>query len=188
MELQTQATGIAASTVELPEQPSMEEYEKVTERKILELKAEGFSHAAFGDIFLEDLKTYREVQYQKLSMKTLFPLWKSDTTALLDDFIKLGFKAVVIAAKAEFFNQSFVGRIIDQSFVKELPKDVDPCGENGEFHTFCYDGPIFQNPIEFELGEKTFREYDTPKEDGIHIDAEKMGFWFCDLLAKTKPT
>ncbi|MEP1095528.1 MAG: diphthine--ammonia ligase [Cyclobacteriaceae bacterium] len=185
MQLQTQAVGIPSSTMELPEQPTMEEYEKITENAILKLKAEGFTHAGFGDIFLEDLKAFRVDQYRKMGMNTLFPIWKKDTATLIQEFLSLGFKAVVIAAKAEFFDETFVGKTIDQSFIEELPNDVDPCGENGEFHTFCYDGPIFDHPVAFDIGEKTYREYNTPKQDNVQTTKAKVGFWFCDLLPTT---
>jgi len=184
MQLQTQAVGIPSSTMELPEQPTMEEYEKITEDTILKLKDEGFTHTGFGDIFLEDLKAYRVDQYQKMGMSTLFPIWRKDTADLIQEFLDLGFKAVVIAAKGEFFDKSFVGKTIDQSFIEELPKEVDPCGENGEFHTFCYDGPIFKHPVEFKIGEKTYREYEAPKQDESPDAKPNVGFWFCDLLPK----
>jgi uncharacterized protein (TIGR00290 family) len=180
---QTDALGLPASIIELPEQPTMQVYEKKMLESITRLKNNGFTHSAFGDIFLEDLKTYRENQLAQQSLKAVFPLWKKDTTSLINEFLDLGFKTVIICANAKYFGEDFVGTIIDKHFINSLPKSVDPCGENGEFHTFCFDGPIFKNPIDFNIGEKVYREYNTPKTDDNSVcTSEKTGFWYCDLM------
>lgn len=181
---QTKSLGIEASIIELPEQPSMAIYEKTMLETVLKLKSEGYTHSAFGDIFLEDLRDYRDKQLQAHDIKTVYPLWKKDTTTLLHRFLDLGFKTVIVAASAKYFNDDFVGTTIDKDFIKHLPKGVDPCGENGEFHTFCYDGPIFKHPIDFSIGEKMYREYDTPKTKASSSANGKTGFWFCDLIEK----
>jgi diphthamide synthase (EF-2-diphthine--ammonia ligase) len=117
-------------------------------------------------------------------------LWKRDTAALVHEFIDLGFKTVVCCVKSDLLDESFAGRIIDKGFLKDLPGNVDPCGENGEFHTFVFDGPIFSNPIPISIGEKVFREYKAPvnkENNSAASEAPKpagMGFWFCDLLLK----
>lgn len=185
MEEQIKAIGIPHTTIELPKEPSMEEYESKMRSIIDELKEDGFTTAGFGDIFLEDLKAYREKQLASVGIATVFPIWKRDTTELLHEFIDLGFKTIVVCTKAELLDESFVGRTIDHQFIKDLPSNVDVCGENGEFHTFCYDGPIFSNPVQFEIGEKTYREYKKPKKDDAHCNDQEMGFWFCDLKIKT---
>jgi uncharacterized protein (TIGR00290 family) len=179
MQQQINAIGLSFSTIELPEQPDMMEYNAAMKEAMLLLIAEGFTHAAFGDIFLEDLRVYREQQLTALNLKAVFPIWKSNTKQLIQEFIALGFKAILICVNASKLDQSFAGRLIDEDFINDLPEDVDPCGENGEFHTFCFDGPIFLEPIRFELGAVVYREYDAPKDgDGNG----KLGFWFCDLL------
>lgn len=183
-EQQVQSIGIPSSTVELPEQPDMDTYEKIMGEEIVKLKSKGFTHAAFGDIFLEDLKKYREDQFDMFNIQTIFPIWKRDTRELISEFLALGFKAVIIASKAEFFDSSFLGRQLDENLIKDFPPKVDPCGENGEFHTFCYDGPIFKHPVAFEIGEKIYKEYKAPKRDERNDGQNKMGFWFCDLLPK----
>ncbi len=95
----------------------------------------------------------------------------------------MGFKTIVVSANAKYFDKDFVGTTIDHNFLKNLPEDVDPCGENGEFHTFCFDGPIFKKPIKFRLGEKVYREYNAPKTDNNPKDQlEKTGFWYVDLV------
>jgi len=180
---QTKALNIKASLIELPEMPSMETYEKVMLNTVSQLKKEGFTHSAFGDIFLEDLRTYRENNLAKHHIKTVFPIWKKDTKTLLTEFLNLGFKTIVVCANSKFFDQDFVGTIIDDDFIDNLPKGVDPCGENGEFHTFCFDGPIFKNPIPFTIGEKVYREYDAPKgNDDSVCTADNYGVWYCDLV------
>jgi uncharacterized protein (TIGR00290 family) len=176
---QMQALGLPFSTIELPEEPSMKEYESRMKEAVLTLTRQGFSHAAFGDIFLEDLKLYREKQLNAYHMKTVFPLWKKDSKNLIAEFINLGFKAILVCIDAGKLDRSFTGRLIDENFLRDLPADVDPCGENGEFHTFCFDGPIFKRPIAFEKGELTYREYNAPASG--QPDA-KIGFWFCDLI------
>jgi uncharacterized protein (TIGR00290 family) len=175
-ELQIHALGIPYSTIELPEQPTMEEYETLMIRTVKNLKEQSFECAAFGDIFLEDLKLYREKQFAAFDLQTVFPLWKKDTTALLQEFLSLGFKAIVVCVNNEVLDKSFTGRIIDKDFINDLPSGVDPCGENGEFHSFCFDGPIFKNPIPFTVGATIQREYKSPNNQ------TNTRFWFCDLL------
>lgn len=174
---QTNAIDIKSSLIELPEHPSMAVYEKRMTEAVTKLKTNGFTHCAFGDIFLEDLKLYRETQLKSLNIKAVFPIWKRDTKALINEFLELGFKTVIVCANAKYFDEDFVGKIIDKDFIKSLPKNVDPCGENGEFHTFCFDGPIFNKPIPFKIGEKVYREYDAPDNSNT-----KTGFWYCDLI------
>jgi len=187
LEQQVRSLDIANSTIELPEQPAMEEYESVMAEAVMKLQRKGFKYAAFGDIFLEDLRKYREAQLDRVNIRAVFPIWKRNTRELMDEFINLGFKAIVICINADLLEDSFAGRVIDRSFIDDLPKGVDPCGENGEFHTFCFDGPIFKKPIPFVVGEKVYREYNAPVDndpgkDEALLEKKKMGFWFCDLL------
>ncbi|AXP79442.1 ATP-binding region [Mariniflexile rhizosphaerae] len=180
---QTEAVNITSNLIELPEMPSMEIYEQKMLETVSRLKSEGFTHSAFGDIFLEDLRTYREEQLAKQKLKAVFPIWKRNTKELINEFLDLGFKTIVVCANSKYFNEDFVGTIIDKNFIDNLPKGVDPCGENGEFHTFCFDGPIFKNPIPFTTGEKVYREYDNPKtEDDSICKNDKYGIWYCDLI------
>lgn len=182
---QTEALGIKSSLIELPEMPSMDTYEDIMLKTVTTLKDDNFTHSAFGDIYLEDLKVYRENQLASQNIKAVFPLWKRDTKQLITEFLALGFKTIVVCANSKYFDQDFVGTIIDENFIDNLPEGVDPCGENGEFHTFCFDGPIFKNPIPFTIGEKVYREYNAPKTNDNDIcksDAETYGVWYCDLI------
>lgn len=174
--MQARALGIPLTTVELTEQPSMQEYEASVAEKINWLKDQGITHSIFGDIFLEDLREYRESQLKSLGIQAVFPLWKIDTTQMIREFISAGFKAIVVCVNEQYLDKSFCGRMIDESFMADLPAHVDPCGENGEYHSFVFDGPVYNAPIKIKEGEKVFREYQGPA-------GEKYGFWFLDLLA-----
>lgn len=180
LEQQARAVGMPLQVIELPQEPSMEAYNQLMGQTVAALKSEGYTHCAFGDIFLEDLRAYREDQLKPHGINCHFPLWQKDTKALLAEFLLLGFKAIVICIKSELLDESFAGRIIDEQFINDLPGNVDPCGENGEFHTFCFDGPIFNKPVEFEVGEKIYRSYKNPDTNA----SQDLGFWFCDLLPK----
>ena len=175
---QAESIGIPLKKVWLPDIPSMEVYEQVISGKLLELKEQHIEHAIFGDIFLEDLKKWRENQLSRLGMKAVFPLWKKKSSKLIHEFIELGFKTIVVSVDTKFLDESFAGQVIDHEFLKRLPSYVDPCGENGEFHTFVFDGPIFQKPVSFTIGEKLYKEY--PSHNAKN--GEKNGFWYCDLL------
>lgn len=174
LEKQAESLGILLQKIEIPEGVSMEAYDEIMGDALQEIQQLGCTSAAFGDIFLEDLKQYRENRLAKLQMKGIFPLWKRDTREIVHEFIQLGFKSVVTCVNEKYLDSSFVGRTIDASFLADLPPNVDPCGENGEYHSFVFDGPIFKQEISYQLGEKIHRIYQT-KED-------EFGFWFCDLL------
>jgi len=187
LELQASATGIPLQKLVLPDQPSMTEYEEEMRTTMNRLKQEGYTHSIFGDIFLEDLKIYRETQLAKVGMTAVFPVWKRDTTALIHEFIDLGFKTIVVCVNEKYLDKTFCGRVIDKSFLTDLPGGVDACGENGEFHTFVFDGPLFNNPVAFTKGEMVYRKYAAPKEQNDNCfqstPVEDYGFYFCDLLA-----
>jgi len=176
---QIEALGIPFSTVELPEKADMPEYESIMKAAYSSLTKKDLKHAAFGDIFLEDLKHYREQQFDGMGWQTVFPLWKRNTTELLNEFLDLGFKAIVVCVKTDLLDQDFAGRVIDKSFIADLPETVDPCGENGEFHTFCFDGPVFKRPVPFSLGERSHQSYPNPDANST---AKEVGFCFQELL------
>ena len=174
--------------LEIPENPSMEEYEQLMENEVKRFRDEGISHAIFGDIFLEDLRNYREKKLQPMGIQVHFPLWKVPTKALMEEFLTLGFKAIIVSVNEKYLDKSFCGRVIDDAFVKDIPPNIDICGENGEYHSFVFDGPIFSEPILFEKGEIVYRQYPAPKKDNEagyqcgNEDEKQYGFYFCDLL------
>lgn len=181
LERQASHLGIPLTKMELPKEPSMEEYQRVMNATMNEIQAQGITHSIFGDIFLEDLRQYREKQLNTIGIQAVFPLWKQNTSDLIREFLKLGFKTIVTCVNGMYLDKSFAGRVIDQQFLDDLPKNVDPCGENGEFHTFTFDGPIFKNPVQFEIGETVKKTYPKPKSNPEDRDEEYV-FWFCDLL------
>ncbi|PWT73166.1 MAG: ATP-binding protein [Bacteroidetes bacterium] len=185
LEVQAKSIGIPLQTIELPDQPDMEEYETQMMQAVKNLKNSGCTHAIFGDIFLEDLKAYRISKLEPLGIKCVFPLWKNNTTDLMKEFISSGFKSVIVCVHEKFLDKSYCGRLIDESFLSDLPDRVDPCGENGEFHSFVYDGPIFSYPIQIKKGEIVFRKYRAPSgqsEDHLKEKPEEYGFYFCDIM------
>ncbi len=180
LEAQAKSIGIPLEIISLGKNPDMETYNKLMREKMLKMQQAGFTHSVFGDIFLEDLRQYREQMLGTQGIKAIFPLWKRNTKKLVEEFIKLGFKAVVVSCMADKLDKSFCGRLVDESFLNDLPADVDPCGENGEFHTFCFDGPIFKNAINIKQGEIIYRSYPAPNSDTGNTPKE-YGFWYRDL-------
>ncbi|AYZ34172.1 diphthine--ammonia ligase [Chryseobacterium indologenes] len=183
LEKQAESLRIPLVKMELPKEPSMEEYQKIMGNTMAEIQALGVTHSIFGDIFLEDLRKYREQQLNAIGMQAVFPLWKKDTSILIREFLDLGFKTIVTCVNGSYLDKGFAGRMIDHDFIKDLPENVDPCGENGEFHTFTFDGPIFKTPVAFEIGETVKKTYPKPKTDADKEDGEYV-FWFSDLTLK----
>jgi uncharacterized protein (TIGR00290 family) len=178
LEQQAQAIGLPLVKMELPTSNTMEAYQELMAIHLNNFKKQGVNTAIFGDIYLEDLKNYREKQLESFDLKGYFPLWKEPVHAILEEFISLGFKAVVVCCNARLLDESFLGRTIDRQFIRDLPLDVDPCGENGEFHTFVVDGPIFKNPVNYKLGKKVYKAY-PPSKATPNLET---GFHFIDLL------
>ncbi len=176
---QAESLGISAKKVHLPASSDMQAYESAMSTAIEELQSEGVSDCIFGDIFLEDLRNYREGKLREVSISAHFPLWKRNTAELVREFIDLGFKTIVVCVDGSKLDESFAGRVIDHQFLSDLPDDVDPCGENGEFHTFVFDGPIFRHPIPFQTGEKVLKTYTAKNKEEKTIE---YGFWFQDLI------
>ncbi|UWX60258.1 diphthine--ammonia ligase [Chryseobacterium oranimense] len=183
LEKQAESMEIPLIKMELPKEPSMHEYRDIMSKTMTDIQSLGITQSVFGDIFLEDLRLYREDQLTSIGMEAVFPLWKHNTTDLIHEFLALGFKTIVTCVNETYLDKSFAGRIIDRDFINDLPKNVDPCGENGEFHTFTFDGPIFRNPVSFEIGETVKKTYPKPKASPEEEDGEYV-FWFCDLILK----
>ncbi len=174
---QADSLGIPLKTAYLRESDGLDKYNALMRKILQDFSLEGITHAAFGDIFLEDLREYRELQLKRAGFSALFPLWGISTQNLIRHFIEDGFKTIVTCVNEQYLDSGFVGRIIDEQFLNDLPEGVDPCGENGEFHTFVFDGPLFREPVRFEPGEKVYKEYKTDS-----TEPSAYGFWFCDLV------
>jgi len=170
---QSEALGLPIEKVFISKNSSNKEYEIQIREKLLFYKRQGVSSVAFGDLFLEDIRKYREQNLSKVTMKGIFPLWNKNTQELANQFIELGFKAVIICIDSQNLDKKFVGRYFDRQFLCDLPANVDPCGENGEFHSFVFDGPIFKSPISFKIGDIVLRE---------------KRFYFCDLIPDVQKT
>ncbi len=146
---------------------SNEDYEAAMRNALYRYLEQGVRRVVFGDILLEDIRRYREDNLARVGMQALFPLWKRDTTELAHAFISLGFRAVVTCVDSQHLDGSFAGREYDERFLADLPRSVDPCGENGEFHSFVYSGPSYREDVRFKRGEVVLRD---------------NRFYFCDLL------
>lgn len=150
--------GLPLDIVWLEPGESNETYEEKMAFKLQEYLARGIRHVAFGDIFLEELRRYRERNLAKLGMEGVFPLWGTDTGQAIRSFVMRGFEALITCVDTWALDGSFLGRKLDEALLEELPSGVDPCGENGEFHSFVYGGPLFRSPVRFDLGEVVERE------------------------------
>jgi uncharacterized protein (TIGR00290 family) len=164
---QAAALDLPLTKIRIPVKCSNRQYRSRMQQACERLKTAGISHIAFGDLFLQDVREYREKNVSKVGLKALFPLWQRNTHRLADRFIRLGFKAVVVCVDSQKLDRAFAGRPFDKRFLRDLPHSVDSCGENGEFHSFVYDGPVFGRSVAFNVGPVILRE---------------RRFWFCDLL------
>jgi uncharacterized protein (TIGR00290 family) len=166
LRLQAESIGLPLAEVRIPPRCPNSLYESRMAEASLRFRERGVRHIAFGDIFLQDLREYREKNLARLEMYALFPLWDIDTRQLAKRFIRDGFRAVTVSIDPKKLDDSFAGRQLDASFFRDLPAGVDPCGENGEFHTFVFDGPIFRSPVPVRTGQIV----------------ERDSFVFCDLI------
>ena len=167
LEQQVASLGFPLEKVFISKNASNGEYEMNMGRVLAKYKEAGVTSVVFGDIFLEDLRKYREDKLATLGMDGIFPIWKRDTQELAHSLTALGFNAITTCVDTHTLGRQFVGRVIDEQFLSELPSTVDPCGENGEYHSFVYEGPIFKERISYTLGEIVLRE---------------NSFWYCDLI------
>jgi uncharacterized protein (TIGR00290 family) len=184
IEAQAKAIGLPVYFIELEEGGGMSAYENSIHASNQRLKAEGFTDVLSGDLFLEDLKIYREGLYGKDHLSAQFPLWLQPCDSLIATFLNKGFKAITIAVEGSKLGEDDCGREMNAGFFKGLPEGVDPCGENGEYHSFVWDGPIFSRPVLFEKGGLHSRTYPAPKskDDCFKDPLPPALFYFCDLL------
>jgi len=168
LDQQANSIGIAVEKVRIPYPCPNEVYEQKMVELLRNYESKGVSHVVFGDLFLEDIRRYREDKLAEVGFTPIFPLWKENTKELAKTIIRVGFKAVVTCVDPKKLDPKFAGRYFDEMFLNEIPANVDACGENGEFHTFVFDGPIFRNRIEITVGDRVFRD----------------GFQFVDLVPR----
>lgn len=166
LERQASSLGLPLHEVFITKGATNHEYESRMEEAFSTYLEEGIDAVVFGDLFLEEIRAYREQFLARHNMRGIYPVWQRDTTEFIREFIDLGFRAVITCVNTELLDPSFAGMMIDDDFLAALPPHVDPCGEKGEFHTFVFDGPLFKEPVKFSVGEKVLRET----------------FYFCDLL------
>jgi uncharacterized protein (TIGR00290 family) len=179
LDQQSENIGIELVKLRLAETVSMEEYQAKMAETMQPLIDQGITYSIFGDIFLEDLRQHREERLAQVGMKGVFPIWKRSSLDILEEFWELGFKTRVVAVNGKHLDKSFCGRILDRDFVNSLPTNVDPCGENGEFHTFVYEAPYYKKAIEFTLGETVDKTYQFKDSEGTeHIST----YYFTDLI------
>jgi len=191
---QAKKLGIPLHWIRIPGNVTMDEYNRIMLDTLRPFHEEGITHCAFGDIFLEDLRAYREEKLQQAGIQSLFPLWQQPSRELAYKFIDEGFKALISSTDGSKLDSSFIGREFDTTFLEDLPTQIDPCGEYGDFHSFVYDGPIFNEAIAVERGEIIKRVYKN-NSDNTHsgysdscssTDSEHSTFWFIDLVLSTE--
>ena len=159
LEKQSEMLGLPLETVPIPQQCVNRVYEEQMKKAMEKASLQGVQQVAFGDLFLEDIRQYRENQMSKTHLKPTFPLWKKSTKELAHDMIDWGAKALITCVDTQQISKEFIGRNFDKEFLKSLPDTVDPCGENGEFHTFVYDCPLFKKPIPIQTGEVVKKDH-----------------------------
>lgn len=152
LDTQAKAIGLPVDKIFITKSEDIDEYAKKLEPHLKKYKYNDIETIAYGDIYLEDLRDFRIKCLEKIGIDSIYPIWKTNTAENLKEFVDLGFKAVLTCVDTNVLDKSFVGREIDYQFIKDLPSNIDPCGENGEFHTFVYDGPIFKYPVDFQRG------------------------------------
>src|SRR5258708_1726046 len=192
LEQQAESIGLPLEKVFVSQHSSNTEYQEKMSACLLAHKARGVTACAFGDIFLEDLRRWREENLAKVGLRGIFPIWRIDSLELMREFLELGFRTTICCVNDAYLGQDAVGRNIDADFIASLPPEVDPCGENGEFHSFAFAGPIFKQPVKFKVGEKVYRpvEVTHPSDSNSSYvcpsgPRQTKGFWFCDLVPET---
>lgn len=175
LQKQAESIGIPLTVLELDPAASSDDYKYFMKKQMEKFKEQQIDTALFGDLYLQDLREQRIENCKQQGIYAEFPLWDSNPRELLKEFITLGFKSIITCVDGSVLDESFVGRIIDESFFRDLPDHVDICGENGEYHSFVFDGPIFSTPVEFEVMKRYCIDY--PNE----ITGRQNRYWYLEL-------
>ena len=178
LEMQAALMSVPLLKVKLPASPDDSIYKQAMLQTMTGLKEQGVTAAAYGDIFLEDLKIYREQQLAQVGIEGIFPLWKKDTRDLVHLVENSGIEAIIVCVNEKYLGKEFLGQKINAAFLNNLPANVDPCGENGEFHTVVYNAPFFSAPIPIITGETVHRTYKSSEDSKWDT-----GFYFLDVDA-----
>lgn len=178
LRLQADSIGIPLFLIEYDPQEEIKGYESCMLDAVKHFKAKGVSHFIFGDIFLHDVRSYRERQLAPHGIEVVEPLWNKTTNEIMNEFLRSGLKTIVVTTIANLLGKEYIGRHIDHSFVNDLPKEIDICGENGEYHTFCFDGTLFKYPVEYNLGEPFEFSHTVNMDDGTK---QIFTYWFANL-------
>lgn len=173
---QAKSIGIPLTILELDLTASSDEYKKLMKMYMEKFKEGQINTALFGDLYLQELRNQRVENCKQQGIQAEFPLWNSNPDELMREFIALGFKSIVTCVDGAVLDESFVGRVIDESFLRDLPDGVDICGENGEYHSFVFDGPIFSNPVEFKIVKRYYIDY--PNE----TNTRQNRYWYLELI------
>lgn len=186
---QADSIGLPLYTIDLAPDGTMENYEEAMAAAVGHFRDTGADRFIFGDIFLHDVRSYREKQLSPYGITVVEPLWGKSSAEIMREFLASGLQTVIVTTTADRLGRDFIGRRIDETFVRDLPDGVDVCGENGEYHTFCYAGGPFRTPVQFALGEPLQRRYPVKLDDGT---VKNYAYWFADhpgrLIRPRAPT
>ena len=180
LQAQAERIGIPLYRLDLAPNGDMADYEAAMSRAVAHFGARGVTHFIFGDIFLHDVRTYREKQLAPYGIEVIEPLWGRTSGQIMEEFLASGLETVIVTTTADVLGREFIGRRIDAKLVADLPEGVDPCGENGEYHTFCYGGGMFRTRVPFTLGAPMQQSYPVRLDDGTE---RFYTYWFADLNA-----
>lgn len=175
---QANSLKIPLHVVDLVPDGNMQDYENSMRESVEYFKRKGVTHFVFGDIFLEDVRAYREKQLTPYGIKVVEPLWGKTTHEIMNDFLESHLKTIIVTTMADILDEGFIGKEINNELLEQLPDNCDICGENGEYHTFCFDGDIFENPVPFHLGEPVLKTFSIKMETN---DMKDFSYWFSNI-------
>ncbi|MDR1199788.1 MAG: diphthine--ammonia ligase [Prevotellaceae bacterium] len=175
---QADSIGIPLYLAEYDPDEKIKDYDNCMLQAVEHFKKQGVNHFIFGDIFLHDVRSYREKQLNPHGIEVVEPLWNKKTIEIMQEFLQSGLKTIVVTTMADLLDERYIGLTVDRSFVENLPDNVDILGENGEYHTFCFDGPIFKYPVKYSLGTSFKTSHTVNMDDGTQ---QTFNYWYANL-------